>query len=852
MIANIVIQSPPSPRPVSAGTTTSWDQEVVASTTEVPYELPVVGIALGSSFGGLTGLVIVVWLLLFVVQKRRNSGRPGRDSEEGTPLSDYFTVEGCQNILKPLFQAKMQNISIDPSEENQGDAMSTEEIFIDLELHEKNHSVAIKSREQMIGLLGGQKRRRHFVVKGAAGCGKTTLVRRFGYDWANGADYMQKFELVFVLKMKEMIEESGLLSAILRQNFPSDQMVSKKALGSVIRKVGHKVLIILDGLDEINLKVLNQRAPPGDISVRDILAVKSLASCCIIVTTRPHMMKKLNSWNEDPVFAVIETTGFSQQNRNKYITHRFSKDNAKAAGLIRQIETAAFLEILAKIPIMLRLLCYIWDNSRQDEVLPARITELYGRVTDALLRHWERKYNTSRESKGEGWEEKVFGALGKVAFAGLMDSSGERLVFPHGEFPGTSLNDGLELGFFLERPGSNEATATFIHKTFQEYFAAYFLVRQTESFIQQELLSKVTIDTVQEVEYVLRFACGMNTQVASVIFQHVRSIKDELISDRYLWVQHLTLMLYYESQSDSLEAGVGSRLSLKYKEEFAALQYYVDKIPLPQDLESLGGAYVCRLPKVHLKRLEVYLHVIKDQSQVKSILQRVDVDHLYFGLLVSDTLGKEFNQLSITVSDLIHKPARTIVCINQKEQGGSDGAAAEPQDQGTRAVEVLVPFCKTKSYGFGLRIECDIIRSEKVLLDIASSLAESQAVYFGVLNNRLNGYMNSLKPLIRFLEYLELYDCDLGEEDLMSLAAMMPRAERLRELYISGGSFSTHAVRVVAHSLTHCSRILMLELRRTGMTPKNVERVVKEIFPEMELVQGNIDCQFWLQGHPSG
>ncbi|XP_022109777.1 NACHT, LRR and PYD domains-containing protein 3-like [Acanthaster planci] len=831
MIANIVIQSPPSPRP---GTITSSTEKVMASTTDVPY-MPSGGLIAALVVGLVVVLALVIvrsLLILNKVLKRRADNGRQRDPER-IPLKDNVTMQTCKDKLKAVYMARMQRISTGLAEENQAEARHTDDIFTDLELQDRNNTVTIESHEQMIGLLGGQNNR--FVLKGAAGCGKTTLVRRFGYDWGNNSEYMGRFDFVFVLKMKEMKKNYGLLSAILTQNFTKDQQVSKDDLLSSIRSSASNVLIILDGLDEVNWEVFNSPAPPRDISVKDILTVNALPESYVIVTTRPHMMHKLNKLSKDPVYNVIEATGFSQQKRNEYIERWFRFDKDKTKKLIHEIETSAFLEILAKTPIMLKLLCYIRKHQGEDKDLPARITELYQRVIDVLLKHQVRKHNSSLDAKRL---KKVFIALGKVAFEGLMDSKDGTLVFARNKFPKRSLVDGLKLGLFLEEPDSHDHTVTFVHKTVQEYFAAFYVVQKTDLFIQQKLLSKVTIDTVQEVEYILLFSCGMNTKAARLIFQHISGIQDNLISDAFLWVQRFTLMLYYESQSDSLKAGVGSWLSLRYKEEFTAFQHYIENVTQSASHE------------VQLQRLDIYLHFVKDYSLIHNILQRVDVVKLYIGVLLSNKLREKLEQLDETISRLTVKPGETILCIDQREQGRCDEAAsAELQDRGMTAIAALVPFCKTKGHGFGLRIECDIIRSQKAFSDIASSLAESQGVYFSVLSNRVSGYMKSLEPLIPFLKYLEFYDCGLSEVDLKSLAQLLPNAKMLCELHISGGSFSVQAASFLLEALAKHVRCpkMVLELGESELTSnESIETVMREIFSKVETVQGNVKNQFYL------
>ena len=396
-----------------------------------------------------------------------------------------MTLNECQRILKNFYSTKMKNIPTGLSSDGVSEVMHTDHIFIDLELHKGGNTFTVKSREEFVGLM--QEDRKCLVLKGEAGTGKTTFVRRLGFDWEKGVSNLSQFKLVFVLKMKEMTDCSGLLDAIRKQIFPKDRVVTTKCLRSVIDTDGIKVLFILDGFDEMNTEILNTPAPRGDFSVKNVLAVDALRECYLVVTTRPHMMRKLLGYNDVPIYTVIETTGFNKKSRNEYIRRRFPDDSVKAEGLIREIETAAFLEILAKRPVMLLLLCLIWDGER----ITQRITELYGKAMDVLDAQWARKNN--RLPSTERWRCELQEKLGKVAFEGLMDPNGERLVFSRNEFSERTLKDGLELGVFSEKAegavvGYKDRTVTFLHKTFQEFFGGVLRGKADRGVHQKELV----------------------------------------------------------------------------------------------------------------------------------------------------------------------------------------------------------------------------------------------------------------------------------------------------------------------------------------------------------------------------
>ena len=100
---------------------------------------------------------------------------------------------------------------------------------------------------------------KRLIFGGKGGVWKSTFFVKIAYDWAVGSsDVLNKYTLVFVLKMCSLDQSSNLIEAIFDQLLAQDVDISKDALNSFIRQNPNDVLILLDGFDELTTTTLTE------------------------------------------------------------------------------------------------------------------------------------------------------------------------------------------------------------------------------------------------------------------------------------------------------------------------------------------------------------------------------------------------------------------------------------------------------------------------------------------------------------------------------------------------------------------------------------------------------------------
>ena len=189
------------------------------------------------------------------------------------------------------------------------------------------------------------------------------------------------------------------------------------------------------------------------------------------------------------------------------------------------------------------MMCVLW---KQEKSVPNSVVVVYNKVIEYLVRHWKNR-ELSKTSISHFKEqvalEDVLLKLGKTALHGLVDDS--KLIFQENDFESTeTLEKGCILGLMTKDCTVNGfdmvTTVSFIHKTFQEYCAALYLSSLAES--DQDLCNTYIskMDT-KDMEYVLRFSCGMNDNAAKLVLSSVvdqscktiEQLKDSQIDNKF-------------------------------------------------------------------------------------------------------------------------------------------------------------------------------------------------------------------------------------------------------------------------------------------------------------------------------
>ena len=312
------------------------------------------------------------------------------------------------------------------------------------------------------------KKPRTVLVEGTPGIGKTTFCQKLAYDWATEKGEWDSsfpvFDVVLFLKCKDIT--NSIWEAIDDQILPQDvNKETKESFFKFIRTDESKVLLILDGLDEVS----NDK--PGMYQLLD--AVKEFPACHMVITSRTEPKLKVRRYCD----ILWEIEGFTDETAKWFIEKFFHGKEPLAEKFIKQLKSDLLsdLGVLTKTPLITAILCGLFEDLEGG--LPTNGTQLYTEIVLFILRRYEVKsgLSSSDEDLMSVYRNELL-FLGKFALASLLEG---KLHFESpGEMIFKSFNFGflsLELGETIRRPC---VRCVFLHKRFQEFFSGLYLAFQ--------------------------------------------------------------------------------------------------------------------------------------------------------------------------------------------------------------------------------------------------------------------------------------------------------------------------------------------------------------------------------------
>ncbi|XP_038061693.1 uncharacterized protein LOC119732306 [Patiria miniata] len=383
------------------------------------------------------------------------------------------------------------------------------------------------------------------IYEGMAGLGKTTLIGKIAYDWASSlSGLLAKYKLVFVLRMSALEQTADLLDSLFEQLIDPN-IIHKKHLNTFIFKNPKKVLILLDGFDELMTTKLDNKSFG---SILQILNRKVGADIDVVITTRTsHFDKLVSSALVKTPFTHVQVLGFAEEDVQDYLRKFFSKSKSPrdADSLFQSIQSSAVLLDLARSPMLILLMCLLW---REDSTLPDTISRLYGKAL---------RYIFKRKGIPEEKMPEILVAIGKVAFYGLI-SPVQRLSFQDREFDNSVLDIALKAGILTSQRGlkglETHNNIQFIHKTIQEFCTAVYLqsLQKSDTDEFQKHLDK--LDDIKRFHYLLRFCCGDNEACTIQVLQMLQKRINSESMYMYMKTTALNMGLncYFESQAENL------------------------------------------------------------------------------------------------------------------------------------------------------------------------------------------------------------------------------------------------------------------------------------------------------------
>ncbi|XP_015762970.1 PREDICTED: uncharacterized protein LOC107342024 isoform X1 [Acropora digitifera] len=373
--------------------------------------------------------------------------RSTKESLKGERVSDPFSLEKCISIIRQLYEDREGWLAPFPwSEEFQ---FSLDNIFTRLKFvsRKKERGLKADAGVDMFQIFQPHKecsQPRRVLIEGQPGMGKTTYCHKIAYDWAKkrkGGESFPDVMLVLLLKCRDI--KCGLWDAIDDQLLPREvNEGEKERFFTFVRENQSKVLLVLDGLDELPSSQWSTYA--------DIIQGRVLPESYLVVTARHEFGVRVRKC----CHTLLEVEGFTRADAKKFILKYFREgEEDLAEKLLDKLHSDRTLQDLTANPLNTALICLVFEDFRGQ--FPESRTLLYLEIVECVLRRYRLKMKLPETDQDLVPLYQVeLKQLGRIAIEGLQSDS---MYFDQSAFQGFSSDLKSGFGFLSVEAGrSNE------------------------------------------------------------------------------------------------------------------------------------------------------------------------------------------------------------------------------------------------------------------------------------------------------------------------------------------------------------------------------------------------------------
>ena len=677
------------------------------------------------------------------------------------------------------------------------------------------------------GVFKPQKDRskpRTVLIEGEPGMGKTTYCQKIACDWANGVETDVSFPNFKLLLFLRCCDVSGSIwEAIDDQLLPKDiEKDAKENFFKFIRANQSQVLLVLDGLDEA----------PSNLSkmFTDLVQGRELPKCHIILTSRQEAGVSVSKYCD----TLLHMTGFSPEDSQSFITRYFDGREALGQRLLSETRRKKELLELTMHPLTTALLCLLCEDYEGD--LPSSKIELYLEITSCVLRRFRRKKGFS-DVEGDliDFHKDDVERLGRLAWKGLTE---DQMYFKRNELGG-SANEIPVFEFLSVHTNRSKRHPSldyaFIHRSFQDFFAGYFLASQILSGeISPEMLFPEDGSYVKyELAHFFAFGiislkseekatCFMNTIVTNInqspdlranylLYFALKCIRDCLVASSTLSSKLLHL-LGTKLQRHTLVI-FDNRCDIPLLAEALRVNTILKEFSMPLPLYFPGD--ICA---VSLARTLQVNQTLVQINLTNKLTSAVGVQQLVDALMVNSTLrglilaGNTLKDDSAGILAEYLKANKALVCLDLMVNGITDRGAiclAESLRHNT-TLEILVLAGNLSVGNRGVLSLCETLKINNTLGTVDLSGTSIDDV----------GVMSLLKAV---RDRTTLTRLNLSEMKMITKKSIRSIAEFLRvdssliSLGFEGNKVSVGGARLIAESLKVNKTLKLLFLSRNNI-----------------------------------
>ena len=618
-----------------------------------------------------------------------------------------------------------------------------------------------------------------FLVEGRPGCGKTTLAHKVTIDWSRGENVLVGAELVFIVSLRVLnVTQKDKDIDELMELFCCSKLNANNMGKYLLSSQGEKVCFILDGLDEYLRK--------SNTFVKELIGRK-LPRAMVIIFSRPVGTLKLKQ--SQTINSQIEILGFKKDQIHTYIDSYFDTNTDMAHGLKEYLDLHINVLHMCYLPVHVSMICYLY--SRESDNLPTTETQIYNQfTTSTIARKLMREDNNFKIYSSSLSETSKINLLEICKLAFKMTT--ESIQVFHRSEDSVQLcdelgSDGPSLGLVTvdcaAKTNGYEDFYSFLHLTFQEYLAAYFIFKSKYKE-QFHILSQYR--NHKSMVVVWKFYCGLIGLEPNSNFQDQINL---IFTSDHVDTLYRIHCAFESQQSISCDAVLEHAddfiLSFKYK-------------------------------TLNLADYNVICHVISESSCPTLGLQLRSLTTCTMSAVVK-VIKSCTNLLTLDIGDN-HISSEGAAVLGEALKSCTNLQALYIQDnnicsEGAAAVAEALKSCTDLQT---LDIGYNYIRSEgaAALVEALKSCTDLQTLDIGynyIGSESAAALVEALKSCAN-LQKLRINDNKIGSEGAAALAEALKSCTNLQILDISDNKIGSEGAAALAEALKSCTNLQILDI----------------------------------------
>ncbi|XP_071843413.1 uncharacterized protein [Apostichopus japonicus] len=365
------------------------------------------------------------------------------------------------------------------------------------------------------------------IIEADPGFGKSTLVSQLVYDWCteDPESPLKDVEILIFLQLRQLEGVKSVYTAIKHAIVPEDEDMDESCIQEILKAYKKSVVMLFDSYDEYP----DQKTKTH---ISSIIEMKMFLDILVIILTRTLNLPP----NLHPDTKRIRLTGFGKAERRNYVLKAVADDVQLADRIERELQRNPFLSDLCQVPLFSTMVAHIVHERPEIEIF-STVTRFFTYVIECVHNHMKIKKDANT---GVPAFETELAKLYRIAFDGLTQTNQQLswektyLVSELGqEFYDNYINLGMlaqEVVFDIPK-GRYKTVARIWHKIICEFYASRHLVwilSEGASSAASSINVKENLNSINplDLQYVYRFACGLNNSAADIIIKHLQETKE--------------------------------------------------------------------------------------------------------------------------------------------------------------------------------------------------------------------------------------------------------------------------------------------------------------------------------------